>query len=106
MQALNGVRVGAFIESGFFESRANHNSPIASRHQINLGRADDVTHDVMLGGGHGQHLSFDRTGREVMRRETARPRARAVHDAGRVVVGSIRLNPSDSAIREEADRSR
>src|SRR5580692_2388780 len=98
---LNRVRVDTFIESGFFERGADDNSSIAAWHEVNLRRANDVTHNVVLNARHCQHLSFDRTSRDVMRRETPRPRSRTIHDAGRAVMGSIGLDSSYSPIGEK-----
>src|SRR6202044_2819177 len=98
MQSLNRVRIDALIEAGFFERRADHNSSITSRHQVNLGSANHVTHDIVTSAGHGQHLSLDRAGREAMRGETPGPLPRAIHHAGRGVASSIGLDAPDPIV--------
>src|SRR5580704_57135 len=101
MQTVNRVGSGALVESCFFQSGANQNSSITAWHQVNLGSANHVTHDVVPGAGYSEHLPFDRAGREAMGGETSRPRARAIHHAGCAVVGSIRANARNSAVRNE-----
>ena len=106
MQAVNGVRVGAFVESGFFQRGADQNSPVAARHKVNLRSTDHVAHNVMPGAGYREHLSLDRAGREAMGGEAPGPRAGTIHDARGAVMGSIRTDAARPAHRTKAGRSR
>src|SRR5208282_1613414 len=101
MQAMNGIRVSSLVESSFFQRRTNQNSTIAARHQVHLGRADYMTQHVMPRAGDSQHLSLDWAGREAMSGETPRPRASAIHHAGRAVMSSVRTDAGDSAVGEK-----
>src|ERR1700676_2108056 len=101
MQAVNNVRVRALVESSFLQRRTDQNSSIAARYKVHLGSADHVTQQVMPCAGHGQHLTLDRPGGEVMGGETAGPRASAIHHARRVVMGSLRYDAGSPPIGEK-----
>jgi len=67
IEALDGLRVGALIESGFFEGRAEQDAAVGARDDVNVGGTDDVTDDRRGIGGGGlrddaDHLAFDGAG--------------------------------------------
>ena len=84
VQALDGGGVGAFIESGFFDSSADEEATVAARDQVDLGRADYVFDERVRGHQQAQHLAFNRACGEGMWKKLSRPGSGAVDDFGGV----------------------
>ena len=67
MQTLDCGKVGALVESGFFDGGADEEASVAAGDQIRLGRSDDVLEERAGGHHEAEHLSFDGAGREGVR---------------------------------------
>src|SRR3954463_6293692 len=82
-QPLNGVHLGLLVVSGILKCRANNDSPIAARDQINFVASNNVLQ--LRAANESNHLPFHWAYRKSLRGDAARPSPRAVdHDSGRV----------------------
>ncbi len=80
MEAFDRVGISAFVESGFFDRRANEQTAIAARNQIGQRRTDDVLQQRFRWHHQAEHLTFHRPRRESMRTDFPRPRTGTIHD--------------------------
>src|SRR5271157_1049453 len=103
IESLDGIGVGTLVESGIFNRRAQQDTAIAARNDVDLWRTNDVLHNgrfsrVLRRRNHADHLSFCRTGGHSERLNLRGPSPRTVDDDAGGIARMLRFGADNATV--------